>query len=284
MKKRTIALLLSMALSISLFGCGSENSSEPKQETNADVEQEVNVGTEQESDAETEDNFAGAEDDNIVLYAERGQQDYCPLNETEYTASEGTIIANEDVPLYNESGYAVGYIKTGATVKITEAGTTLAWTRFENPIAGTDYDYLYVLKEYLDEQQEEPIIEEKTDTEETSPQDEILAKSGYDKDKTYTADEYIEILTKIFEEMGKTYNADVEKDFINKTTLDGYHTMMSYYVFDFSDHEDTLQNTKYAMSYVEGGLDGASNIVEFAISKGSNSGEETINVYVKVAN
>lgn len=98
-------------------------------------------------------NFAGAEDDNIVLYSERGKQDYCPLNETEYTASEETIVAKEDVPLYDVNGFAVGYIKTGAIVNIDEAATTLAWSRFVNPIAGTDYDYLYVMNDYLSDEE-----------------------------------------------------------------------------------------------------------------------------------
>lgn len=97
--------------------------------------------------------FAGAEDDNIVLYSERGKQDYCPLNETEYTASEETIVAKEDVPLYDVNGFAVGYIKTGAIVNIDEAATTLAWSRFVNPIAGTDYDYLYVMNDYLSDEE-----------------------------------------------------------------------------------------------------------------------------------
>lgn len=97
--------------------------------------------------------FTGAEDDNIVLYSERGKQDYCPLNETEYTASEETIVAKEDVPLYDVNGFAVGYIKTGAIVNIDEAATTLAWSRFVNPIAGTDYDYLYVMNDYLNDEE-----------------------------------------------------------------------------------------------------------------------------------
>lgn len=97
--------------------------------------------------------FASAEDDNIVLYSERGKQDYCPLNETEYTASEETIVAKEDVPLYDVNGFAVGYIKTGAIVNIDEAATTLAWSRFVNPIAGTDYDYLYVMNDYLSDEE-----------------------------------------------------------------------------------------------------------------------------------
>lgn len=307
MKKRTIALLLSMALSVSLFGCGSGNSSEPKQEEQKqeEVQQQEETKTDTETEQEASENveqeneysdLIGKEFENDDIYIKIENTDQLIVMDTEFEKAYGQLEADADIPIYCDGGFQIGHIKQGAIIDITEHGyeneVSSAYYRFENPISELPFDYLYV--SYLDCNYElfkvetESSLKEKEEgeqeTEEMSPQDEILAKVGYDKDKTYTSEEYIEVLTKVFEEMGKTYNADIEKDFIDKTTLDGYHTMMSYYVFDFSDHEDTLQNTKYAMSYVEGGLDGASNIVEFAIGKGSNGGEETINVYVKVAN
>lgn len=180
-------------------------------------------------------------------------------NTKEWSEEKLKLIKEKGVTSLNFEGY--GWTDDGSNVMI--------WLKTDNGLLTVEE----LQKIFQDGQSDE-----------TSPQDEILAKAGYDKDKTYTAEEYIEILTKIFEEMGKEYNKDVEKDFINKTTLDGYHCMMAYYDIDFSDSEDILQNTKNAMSYIEGGLDGMSDIVEFSIGKGTSNGKETINVYVKVKN
>lgn len=310
MKKRT-AIILTMALSLSLFGCG--NAAEPKQEEVQEDVQEVqqetkqeevktDAGTEQEAseNVEQENDYSdliGKEFENDDIYIKIENTDQLIIMDTEFEKAYGQLEADQDIPIYCDGGFQIGHIKQGAVIDITEHGyeneVSSAYYRFENPISELPFDYLYV--SYLDCNYElfkvetESSLKEKEEREqgqeeETSPYDEILAKVGYDKDKTYTSEEYIEVLTKIFEEMGKTYNADVEKDFINKTTLDGYHCMMAYYDIDFSDSEDILQNTKNAMSYIEGGLDGMSDIVEFSIGKGTSNGKETINVYVKVKN
>lgn len=286
MKKRTVILVLAMVLSLSVVGCG--NNAEPKQEVKEqETKQEEQKQEETKIDTETEQEFSNSD---IVIKVEDTTQKYL-LNEFEYEDAEGTITPDADVPIYCEEGYQIGHINAGATIEITEHGLNSAWYRFKNPISGTQFDYIFVGNMDVDmskiycESYADTYVEEQEET--VSPYDEILLSVGYDKDKTYTEDEYIEILTKVLEEMGKKYNEDVEKDFINytsnKTTFDGYHVMMSYYSIDFSNPEDTLQNTKNAMSYVEGGLDGASNITEFAIGKGQKDGEETINIYVKVA-
>ncbi len=315
MRKRVVGLLLSATLSLSLFGCG--NAAEPKQEVQQEEVQEnveSDAGAEQEevqqqeeqtvdTEVEQENDYNDLigkefENDDIYIKIESTEQSYGVPSEWEQ--AYGQLTADQDIPLYYD-GFKIGNIKTGATIDITEHGISngesSAFYRFPNPIAELPFDYLYV--SYLDCNYElfkvetESSLKEKEEREQqqkeeegTSPYDEILLSVGYDKDKTYTEEEYIEILTKVFEEMGKEYNADVEKDFIdyskNKTTFDGYHTMMSYYSFDFSDHEKTLENTKSAMSYVDIGLDGASNITEFAIGKGQMNGEETINIYIKV--
>lgn len=93
--------------------------------------------------------FAGAENEDIVLYEKRGSQDFCPLSGFDYANNERMIIATEDIPLYDMNGFAIGYIKNGATISVDETATDITWSRFENPIAGTDYDYLYVLNDYL---------------------------------------------------------------------------------------------------------------------------------------
>lgn len=313
MKKRT-AIILTMALSLSLFGCG--NAAEPKQEevqedvqevqqetkqeevkTDAGAEQEASENVEQENDYS---DLIGKEFENDDIYIKIENTEQLIGIDTEWEQAYGQLEADADIPVYCDGGFQVGHIKQGAIIDITEHGyeneVSSAYYRFENPISELPFDYLYV--SYLDCNYElfkvetESSLKEKEEreqqeTEETSPYDEILAKINYDKDKTYTSDEYIEILTKIFEEMGKTYNADVEKDFIdynkNNTTFDGYHVMMTYIVCDFTDSEKILQNTKNAMGYMDGGLDGMSNITEFSIAKGQMNGEETINIYVKVS-
>lgn len=303
MKKRTVILVLAMVLSLSVVGCGNSNEEpkqeEQKQEEVQQQEEEQTVDTEVEPEKDYSDLIGKEfENDDIYIKIESTEQTV-GFFEEKWEEAYGQLTADQDIPIYCDGGFQVGYIKTGAVIDITEhgiyQGNPSAYYRFENPISELPFDYLYV--SYLDcnyelfkvetESSLKDSEEGEQETEETSPYDEILEKAGYDKDKTYTEEEYIEVLTKIFEEMGKEYNADVEKDFIdytsNKTTFDGYHVMMSYYSFDFSDHEKTLQNTKTAMSYVEGGLDGSSNITEFAIGKGQKDGEETINIYIKVA-
>lgn len=308
MRKRAVGLLLSATLSLSLFGCGNE---EPKQEEVQEVVQEdveVDAGAEQEEvqqeeqEVEQENDYSdliGKEFENDDIYIKIENTDQLIIMDTEFEKAYGQLEADQDIPIYCDGGFQIGHIKQGAVIDITEHGyeneVSSAYYRFENPISELPFDYLYV--SYLDCNYElfkvetESSLKEKEEREqgqeeETSPYDEILAKVSYDKDKTYTSEEYIEVLTNIFKEMGKEYNSDVEKDFIdynkNNTTFDGYHVMMSYYTFDFSDHEKTLENTKSAMSYVDYGLDGMSNITEFAIAKGQMNGEETINIYIKV--
>lgn len=100
-------------------------------------------------DTEAND-FMGAEDENIVLYAEAGKQEYIPLSDSEYYEDTKMFSsATEDVPLYNGNGNRVGYIKKGQTVVATEQSETMYWSRLENPIKGTDYDYLYVINDYI---------------------------------------------------------------------------------------------------------------------------------------
>lgn len=165
MKKKVASVLVTGLIMASLAGCGTktaEATDQVPESSNAvvDVSDETTETKITETEAETEDNTkaagesVGAEDENIVLYAEIGSQDYCPLDEKNYESSTDTVSAMEDIPLYNGGGYAVGYIKNGSSITLDETGTDIAWARFKNPIAGTDYDYLYVLKDYITNEDE----------------------------------------------------------------------------------------------------------------------------------
>ena len=160
MKRKIVGILVTGLIMVSLAGCGAKTAEATDQAPESSdavvdvsdetVETEVTeTEAETEDDAEVADEFVGAEDENIVLYAEVGSQDYCPLDEKNYESSTDTVSAMEDIPLYNSGGYAVGYIKNGSSITLDETGTDIGWARFENPIAGTDYDYLYVLKDYI---------------------------------------------------------------------------------------------------------------------------------------
>lgn len=161
MKKKLVNALVIGMMMTSLVGCGAkteatdqqipESSSAVVDESDTDnsvtddtiTSSEVIGGTDEVAD------FAGAEDDNIVLYGEIEKHGkYEGQKDKEFNAANGIINATENVPIYNGDGIEVGYIKNGGTVFVTEYGLN-AWSRFENPIAGTDYDYLYVLKDYV---------------------------------------------------------------------------------------------------------------------------------------
>ena len=165
MKRKIVGILVTGLIMVSLAGCGAKTAEATDQAPESSdavvdvsdetVETEVTeTEIEIEDDAEVSDEFVGAEDENIVLYAEVGSQDYCPLDEKNYESSTDTVSAMEDIPLYNSGGYAVGYIKNGSSITLDETGTDIGWARFENPIAGTDYDYLYVLKDYITNEDE----------------------------------------------------------------------------------------------------------------------------------
>lgn len=114
--------------------------SEPDEITSSEV-----VG----SETEEPDDFAGAENESILLYSEIEEfPTLAPLKDMEYNPANGTITANEDIIVYSGDGFEVGYIKNGSTISVTEFGVN-ALARFENPIEGTGYDYLYVLKKYV---------------------------------------------------------------------------------------------------------------------------------------
>ena len=99
------------------------------------------VGNETEEPGATEN----LEDDNIILYAEKGEKglDIIP-DELEYTPYDGVINAESRIGLYDGKGYRIGEMKIGGTVYVNEINTANNRARFKNPIEGTEYDYLYV--------------------------------------------------------------------------------------------------------------------------------------------
>ncbi len=161
MKRKAASILVAGLIVASLTGCGTKTeATEQTPEDNASVvETETETDTEDVSDEtmstevigeDTEETgFTGAEDDNIVLYAEIEEYGEYSVNIFDYVEQPGTVNATEDIPIYNEEGINVGYIKNGSSVFVSEGADVGGWARFENPIAGTDYDYLYVLKEFV---------------------------------------------------------------------------------------------------------------------------------------
>ena len=166
MKRKIVGILVTGMIMTSLTGCGANaeatNATLDSGETIiANEKEDVTVEPENSSEAmiaetvteesndKTED-FTGAESSSIVLYAEIADRgDYLPQKDKTYEAETTTIVAYEDIPLYNGDGIKVGYIKNGATVTITEYAVETAWARFENPIKEADYDYLYMTKDSI---------------------------------------------------------------------------------------------------------------------------------------
>lgn len=154
MKRRVVIVLLTGLVIASLAGCGAKaeaTDQEVSESSSAETEADNEIASEEVvgEDAETSD-FAGAEDENIVLYAEAGKQEYIPLSDSEYYEEDKTFVSEtEEMYLYNGEGRKVGYVKTGHPIIATEQAKDIAWSRFKNPVDGTDYDYLYILNDYF---------------------------------------------------------------------------------------------------------------------------------------
>ena len=154
MKKRIVIALVTGLMMVSFTGCGTKTEAtdqEIPESSSAETEADDEIANEEVvgEDAETGD-FAGAEDENIVLYAEAGKQEYIPLSDSEYYEEDKTFVSEtEEMYLYNGEGRKVGYVKTGHPIIATEQAKDIAWSRFKNPVDGTDYDYLYILNDYF---------------------------------------------------------------------------------------------------------------------------------------
>ncbi len=290
MKKRTVTLLLSLVLSLSLFGCGG-NSAEPKQETQEqeigqEQEQEkteVDAGTEQEEKEQTyiEHEFLFVTE-KATIGEEKIDMDSLEPNGQDFTLTNS-------VDIYGSRGGIIGYTKPNINVHVVTSNEDWYCLFFEQE----EPTYQYVLvraEDFLsnstqagaDLADSEETVGEPTEA--SDPYDEILTATGYDKDKTYTTDEYIEILTKILEEMGKENNPNLNQDFNDSMSgkkLDGYYVTMLYKVSEFEDHEKTLENTKEFMSFAEYGFDGNVNVTEFTFTTNQKDGKDTVNLIIK---
>jgi len=154
-RKWTVVVLSSMFV-VALSGCGTgakATDQEVADVSTATVAEESSI--EDTSSEENTNAFAGAETDSIVLYSEIEEYGkYMPFTDQTFEPETNIVTAYQDIPIYNEMGVEVGYVKNGSTITLTESATEIYWARFENPIAGTDYDYLYMIKNYIVESQE----------------------------------------------------------------------------------------------------------------------------------
>lgn len=98
-------------------------------------------------DTEENGEFVGAEEEIIEFYGERQSLDFPEIGSMTFEPYDGVLEVEAYVPVIDGEGYWIGEFVPGATVTITEKSDTLL--RYENPVAGTEYDYLYTPVEYL---------------------------------------------------------------------------------------------------------------------------------------
>lgn len=206
MKKRTAVLVLAIVLSFSLFGYGN-NADQKQEEPQEETEQEEAQQEEIQEDIETE---------NFLFLKEVGKVEYL-LGEFEWEESTIEFTTQYETDVYDMEGRKVGYIKSNVPVTITEHGINSGWYRFKNPENGTDYEYLCVLRddveaqvqnetENLEEQAETPILSDEY-IEEQKMYDEAM--SLIDENKTYTVEEFHQLMKDICEIVGTEYDSNI---------------------------------------------------------------------------
>lgn len=148
MKNRVLRVVVLGLVVASLAGCGTKTEATDQASENSNI---VEADGAEDTVEETEDtgSSVAAEDENIVLYAEIAEYGKYGVDTFNYVEQPGTVNAKEDILIYNDKGIEVGYIKAGSSVPVTEGAEMGGWARFKNPIEGTDYDYLYVMKEFI---------------------------------------------------------------------------------------------------------------------------------------
>lgn len=299
MKKRIVGLLLSFVLSfvltIGLVGCG--NSAEQKQETNAEGEQEETQETEQE---ETKEDSIEYDEFEYFYAADIYDSDKvisCNLDDlsnNEVFCGDWTLTNSIDLYLRREGGVIkVGYTKENIPINAYAADSEWIQLLFENEEQPFTFMFIKV-EDFLtnsdyDESKANNAITEETPvmSEEYIEQDKMYneAIALFDENKTYTIDEYIEVITKMLEVLGKKSNAEVASDFEeyikNKKSFDGYWVQQVSHVFDFENIEETLENTESLINLLQHGKDGRGGITEFYIVKGESSGQEAVVIYYK---
>jgi FlaG/FlaF family flagellin (archaellin) len=145
MKNKTITLLLAMSLSISLLtGCGSSNSTPTSSSANEATNQEASTTIESEEESETPTDIDNGD---VVIYGIIDDGNYYVFSEMEFDEVEDiTITSLDDLPLYDEAGRKVGYLKTNSTIAAIEENVDKSgWFKCANPIEEIDFAYLYVV-------------------------------------------------------------------------------------------------------------------------------------------
>ena len=154
--------------------------------------------------------------ENFLFLKEVGKVEYL-LGEFEWEESTIEFTTQYETDVYDMEGRKVGYIKSNVPVTITEHGINSGWYRFKNPENGTDYEYLCVLRddveaqvqnetENLEEQAETPILSDEY-IEEQKMYDEAM--SLIDENKTYTIEEFHQLMKDICEKIGTEYDSNL---------------------------------------------------------------------------
>lgn len=285
MKKGAVTLVLAMVLSLSTVGCGS--SAETKQEKPQETGQEVS--TENDADVLSQENtysdIVGKEFENDDIYVKIETTERTFGINGDYTNEYKTLTTDKELTIYCDGGFEIGYIKQGATIEIelgTFNGNHSAYYRFKNPISDLPFDYIYVGSLDCDLIFESAEMEQEQQ-EQSDPYDVILAKVGYDKDKTYTMEEYLIILEKISNEMEKEINSELtvllSQLFRENKRWDDFYINHYTYTYDFSDHEKMLEETKNYIYNLEFDPLGYDSIMEVYFYE--NEGEENQVVIIR---
>lgn len=148
MKNRVLGILVTGLLMVSLTGCGAKTEATEQVAESSEVVEAGNVDeTENVSSEENESASVGAEDENIVLYAEKGEHSFVGQKDNTFESKNVSFVANENIPLYDGDGYEIGYVKANGNITVTEGAVDTRWDRFENPYV--DGDYLYISRQFV---------------------------------------------------------------------------------------------------------------------------------------
>ncbi len=154
MKRKVVCVLATGLIVASLAGCGTKTeATDQGAESSNVVEDDGEEETEDISEGAGDTNASvGAEDENIVLYDEKGSQDYIGQKDMAFEEKNVSFVAETDITLYDGDGYVAGYVKTGGNITVTEGSLESTWDRFENPFV--EGDYLYILREFVPDENE----------------------------------------------------------------------------------------------------------------------------------
>lgn len=160
MKKKFFGIMplaiVSSMMMVSLTGCGTRAKATDQEIAGEETIIVTDDESSEDAIASTEDEITGTEEEVINVTATDGDiAFYDKIGDPEYGISafmfesieEKMVNVVNDIPVYSEEGIEVGYVKGGTEVILTEHGINSRWYRFENPVNGTDYDYLCMLED-----------------------------------------------------------------------------------------------------------------------------------------